>query len=157
MEHTLGYNINLFGTDMILFGYDLILFGLNFKFQEPSIMLVAGLINFGVTNQVPQVFFKLATRDLMLASSYEADIVFCESLVTFEAISYYGAQAFALHGPKDSLPIYLITCSSPHKTSKAGDILHFLGHLLLTLGADFTSHGLMFKAAIYHLFGCSSC
>ena len=25
-------------------------------------------------------------------------------------------------------------------------------HLLLTLGADFTCHGSMFKAAIYHLF-----
>ena len=64
---------------MILFGYDMTLFGLNFKFQDPSVMLVAGLINFGVTNQVPQVFFKFAIGDLMLVSSYEvADIVFCE-------------------------------------------------------------------------------
>ena len=50
-------------------------------------MLVAGLINFGVTNQVPQVFFQLATGDLMLVSSYEfADIIFCESLVIYEVI-----------------------------------------------------------------------
>ena len=48
-----------FGYDMEHFGYDMILFGSSFKFQNPSIMLVAGLINFGVTNQLPQVFFKL--------------------------------------------------------------------------------------------------
>ena len=42
-------------------------------------MLVAGLINSGVTNQVPQVFFKLAAGDLMLVSPYEfADILFCK-------------------------------------------------------------------------------
>ena len=34
--------------------------------------------------------------------------------------------------------------------------MHSPGHLLLTLGADFTSHGLMFKAVIYHLLGFSS-
>ena len=56
-------------------------------------MLVAGLINFGVTNQVPQVSFKLVVRDLILVSYYEfADIIFFESLVIPEAISYYGAQ-----------------------------------------------------------------
>ena len=44
--------------------------------------------------------------------------------------------------------LYLITCQYPDITSKAGDILHSLGHLLLTLGADITSHGLLFKAAI---------
>ena len=65
--------MNLFGSDMILFGYDMILFGSIFKFQEPSVMLVAGLINFGVTNQVPQVFFKVAAGDLMLVFSYEFD------------------------------------------------------------------------------------
>ena len=42
-------------------------------------MLVAGLINFGVTNQVPEVSFKLVVWDLMLVSSYEFDdIIFCE-------------------------------------------------------------------------------
>ena len=142
---------------MKLFGYDMILFGSNFKFQEIPVMLVAGLINSGVTNQVPQVFFKLAAGDLMLVSPYEfADILFCESLVISESISYYGAQAFPLHSPRASRPIYLITCSSPHRTSKYGDILRSPGHLLLTLGANFTSHGLMFKAAIYELLGCSS-
>ena len=76
---TFGFDLKLFGSNMILFWYDLVLFGSNFKFQEPSVMLVAGLINFGVTNQVPQVFFKLVAGDLMLVSSYEfADIIFCE-------------------------------------------------------------------------------
>ena len=142
---------------MIFFGSDLILFGSSFKFQEPLVMLVAGVINFGVTNQVPQVSFKLVARDLMLVSSYEfADIVFCESLVIYEAISYYGAQSFSLHIPRDSIPIYLITCSSPHRTSKVGDILHPPGQFLLKIGADFFSHGLMLKDTIYHLLGCSS-
>ena len=68
-----------FGSDMNLFGTDIILFGSIFKFQEPLIILVAGLINFGVTNQVPQVFFKLVAGHLMLVLSYEfADIIFFE-------------------------------------------------------------------------------
>ena len=50
----------------------------------------------------------------------------------------------------------MVTCSSPHRTSKEEDILHQPGHLLLTLGDDFTSHGLMFNSTIYQLFGCSS-
>ena len=76
--------MNLFGSDIILYTSDLILFCLGFKFQELSVMLVAALINFGVKNQVPQVFFKLAARDLTLVSSYEfADIIFYESLVIF--------------------------------------------------------------------------
>ena len=120
-------------------------------------MRVASLINFGVKNQVPQVFFKLATGDLMLVSSYEFDdIIFCESLVISKSISYYGSQAFSRHSPRDSLPTYLITCSSPHRTSKDGDILHSTRHLLLTLGVDFMSHGLIFKVAIYQFLGCSS-
>ena len=117
------------GSDMNLFGYDLILFGSNFKFQEPSIILVAGLINFGVTNQVLQVSLNFVVEDSMLVLSYEfTDIRFCESLVIYEAISDYGAQSFSLSSPKASLPIYLITYSSPHRTSKEEDILHLPGH-----------------------------
>ena len=65
VEHTLGYDMNLFGYDMILFGYDIILFGSFFKFQELSLMIVAALINFGVKNQVSQVSFKIAAGDLI--------------------------------------------------------------------------------------------
>ena len=49
-----------------------------------------------------------------------------------------------------------MTCSSPHRTSKVADILHLPRHLILTLGADFNSHRLFFKASIYHFIGCSS-
>ena len=70
------------------------LFGLNFKFQEPSVMLVAVCINFSVKNQVPaQVSFKIVVEDSMLFFSHEfVDIRFCESLDILEAISDYGAQ-----------------------------------------------------------------
>ena len=126
------------------------LFGSIFKFQEPQVILVSVLINFGLKNQVPQVSFKLVVEDLMLVFSYEfADIIFCESIIIFESISDYGFQAFALHSPRVSLPIYLITCSSPHRTSKEGDTMHPPRHMLLTLGANITLHGLLFKAAIY--------
>ena len=91
----------------------------------------------------------------MLVSSYEvADILLCDSLAISEAISDYGAQAFYLHSPRASLP--LITCSSPHRTSEEGDILHLPGHLLLKLGDDFTTHGLLFKAATYQFLECST-
>ena len=111
----------------------------------------------GVNNQVPKVSFKIVVGDLILVFSNEFyDILYCESLVILEAISDYGSQAFSLHSPSIYLPFYLITCSSPNKTSKYGDILHSLGYLLLTLGDDFTSHGLMFKATIYHFIGLTS-
>ena len=91
----------------------------------------------------------------MLVSSYEvADILLCDSLSISEAISDYAAQSFILNSPSASLP--LITCSSPHKTSKEEDILHPLGHLLLRFGADFTTHGLLFKAATYQFLECST-
>ena len=78
----------------------------------------------------------------------------CDSLAILEAISYYGAQAFALHSPEAFLP--LVTCSSPHRTSKEEDILHLLGHLLLKFGADFTTHGFLLKAATYQFLECST-
>ena len=118
-------------------------------------MLVSTLTNSGVKNQVPQFSFNFAAGDLVLGSSYEvADILFCESLAISEAISYYGAQAFALQSPRASLP--LVTCSSPHRTSKEEDILHPHGHLILKLGDDFTTHGLFFKDETYHFLECST-
>ena len=108
-----------------------------------------------MTNQAPQVSFNFVVEDSMLVIYFEfADIIFCEILDICEAISYYGSQSFALHNPMVSLP--LVTCSSSHRTSQEGDILHPPGHLLLTLGADFTTHGFMLKADIYHILGCSS-
>ena len=79
--------MNLFGSYMILFGSDLVSFGSNVNFQESSFVLVAGLINFCVKNQVLQVSFKIVAADLMSILSHEfADIIFCESLVIFEYI-----------------------------------------------------------------------
>ena len=73
--------MNLFRSDLIS---DLILFGSSFKFQEPSVMLVVVLINFGVKNQVPQVSFKIVVGDLMSVFSDKFDdIIFFESLVIF--------------------------------------------------------------------------
>ena len=70
--HTLGYDMNLFGFYMTLFGS-------GFKFQDPSIILAAVLINFCVKNQVQLVSFKIVVGDLMLVFSYQfADIIFCE-------------------------------------------------------------------------------
>ena len=108
-------------------------------------MLVASLTNFGVKNQVPQFFLKIVVGDLVLVSSYGvANILFCDSLAIYKAISYYGAKAFTLQIPRASLP--LVTCSSPHRTGKKEDFMHPLGHLLLKLGFFFTTHGLLFKA-----------
>ena len=154
VEESFGYDMDLFGYDLIT---DMIICDSVFNIKEILVLLVTGFINFGVTNQAPQVSFNFVVEDSMLVFSYEfADIRFCEILVIVEAISDYGAQAFSLHSPRVSLPIYLITCSSPHRTSKVGDILHPPGHLLLTLGADFTSHELNFKASIYQFLGFSS-
>ena len=56
-------------------------------------MLVAALTNFGVKNQVLRFFFNFDAGDLVLDSYYEvADILFCDSLVIYESISFYGAQ-----------------------------------------------------------------
>ena len=118
-------------------------------------MPVAALSNFGVKNQVPQFFLKIVVGDLVLVSSYEvADILLCDSLTVSEAISYYWAQAFTLHSPRSSL--LLVTCSSPHRTGKEEYFLHPPGHLLLTLGVVFTTHGFLFMATTYHFLECSS-
>ena len=109
--------MKLFRYDLF---FDMIIFGSYFKIQELTILLLIGFINFGVTNQAPQVSFNFVVEDLMLVLSYEfADIRLCKLLVIYEAISYYGDQAFSLHSPRASLP--LVTCSSPHRTSKEED------------------------------------
>ena len=73
---------------MKLFQYYMTLFGSIFKFQYPRVMLVVVLINFGVKNQVPKVYFKIVPRDLISVFSHEfAHIIFYESMVILEAIS----------------------------------------------------------------------
>ena len=71
---------------MIYFS-DLIIFGLGFNIQDILVFLVTGFINFGVTNQAPQVFFNFVAEDSMLVFSYDIDvIIFCELLDIYEAI-----------------------------------------------------------------------
>ena len=121
-----------------------------FRFQDSRdfIIVYNCFTNFGVTNQALQVSFNFVVEDSMLVFSSEiAGIRCCELLDIFEAISYYKAQAFALHSPRASLP--LVTCSSPHRTSKEEDILNPPGHLLLTLGDDFKNHCFLFMYEIY--------
>ena len=150
--HSFGSVLNLFRSDLLS---DLILFGSYFKIQKHSVMLVAALTNSGVKNQVPHFLFKTADGDLVLVSSYEvADILLCDSLSILEAISNYGAQAFTLNSPSASLPV--ITCSSPHITSKEEDFLHPPGHLLLTLGDVLTTHVFLFMDVRYQFLECSS-
>ena len=79
--------MKLFGSDMILFGYYLILFGSIFKFREPSFMLVAGFINFGVTNQVPQVS-KIVVGDLISLHSFGSDINLFLFVLFFDLIIF---------------------------------------------------------------------
>ena len=120
VEHSFGSDMNLFGSD--LFSH-MIICGSGFKIQYLSIFLVTSFINSCVINQAPQVSLNFVVEDSMLAISYDFyDMIFCELLVIYKAISYYGSQLFALTSPKASLP--LVTCSSPHRTSKEEDILN---------------------------------
>ena len=76
-------------------------------------MHVVALINFGVKNQTPQVSYKTsAIGDSISVSSNEfIDVLDSDSLDILEFISDYGAQEFALHGPRTPLPSYMITCT----------------------------------------------
>ena len=55
--HSFGSDMNLFGSDLFSF---LIICGSGFKIQELTVFLVTGFINFGVTNQAPQISFNFA-------------------------------------------------------------------------------------------------
>ena len=71
--------MNLFGSDLFT---DLIILGSCFKIQEITVLLVTGFINFGVTNQAPQVSLNFDVEYSMLVLSYEfSDIRFFELLV----------------------------------------------------------------------------
>ena len=58
---------------MVLFGYDMILLRSIFQFQELPVLLVVGLINFGVKNQVPKVSFEIGAGNLMSVFFYDFD------------------------------------------------------------------------------------
>ena len=93
MKHTLGYDMNLFGSGLILFGPGL-------KFQEISVMLVATLINFGVKNQVPQVSFKTAIRDLISFHTLGSDmILFGSNMILFASHMILFGSIFKFQEP----------------------------------------------------------
>ena len=110
-------------------------------------MLVTDLISFCEKNETPQGSFKIAVGDLMLVYSYEFLILhFVISWIFLEAISYFGAQAFSLHGPRYFVSSFSITYSSLHSARNDGDLLHSLGCMILPFGAESTSHGLKYQA-----------
>ena len=82
--------MNIFISDLFS---DMIIFGSGFNIQELTVFILTSFINFGVTNQAPQVSFKFAVEDSMLVLSFEfSDIRFCELLVISKEILDYGAQ-----------------------------------------------------------------
>ena len=109
-------------------------------------MHVADLMSFCEKNQAPQGSFKSFAGDSMSVYFYELLILhFVISCIFLEAISDYGAQAFALHGPM-SPPSCSITYSSPHSARNDGYLLHSFGWILLSFGDESTSHGLKYQA-----------
>ena len=56
--------MKLIGYNMILFGSDLIFLGSKFQVHKPSVLFVVVLIN-GVKKQVPQVSFETVVGDLI--------------------------------------------------------------------------------------------
>ena len=116
-------------------------------------MLVTDLINFGLKNKAPQVSFKFTIGDSMSVSSHKFyHMKYYDFMDILKARSNYRAHTFSLLGLMSSP--HMITCSSSH--SKDGDLLHLNGHFLLTPRADFTSHGLLFKATTSQLLGFTS-
>ena len=72
--HTFGSDMELFGYDIILFIPNMILLGSIFQVHELSVLLVAGFINFGVTNQVLQVSFKIVVGDSISLHNFGYDM-----------------------------------------------------------------------------------
>ena len=66
--------MEFFEYDMILFGSDLIFIGSIFKVHDLLVQLVAGFINFAVTNQVLRVSFKIDVGDLISLQSFGSDM-----------------------------------------------------------------------------------
>ena len=83
------------------------------KFQEPPVILVVVLINFGVKNQVPKVSFKIVVGDLMSVLFYEfPNIIFYEYLDILEIISYCRSDPFSLIDLELLANSYMIACTN---------------------------------------------
>ena len=99
-------------------------------------------MSFCEKKQETQGSFKIVVGDSMLVYYYEFFILkFVISWIFLEATSFFGAQAFALHGPRSSVSSCSITYSSPHSARNDGDLLHSLGCMLLSSRVESTSHG----------------
>ena len=105
-------------------------------------MFITDLITFCEKNQAPQGSFKIDVGDLMLVHSYELLILhFVISWIFLEATSYFGAQAFSLHGTSSFVSLCSITYAYPHSGINDRDLLHSLGCIILSSGAEYNSHG----------------
>ena len=113
--------LHTLGSNMTLFGYDMTLFGSIFKFQEPPVMLVVVLINFGVKNQVPQASFKIV-GDLKLVFSYEFDdIIFYAYLYFLEIILDCRSDQFTLFDLELPANSYMIACTNTRNFVEEGE------------------------------------
>ena len=139
--------MNLFGSDIILFVSYLILLGSIFQFHDLPVLLVAGLINFGVKNQVLQFPFEVVASDLMSVLFYEFDdIIFYRYLDILEIISYFRSDPFILINLELSQNSYMILCTNTQVfeegencasiiTTKHLDLFHIIGSYMNLFGS----------------------
>ena len=143
--HTLGSDMNLFGSNMILFGSI-------FKLQELSVMLVAALINFGVKNQVQQVCFKIVAGDLISFLTFVSDLnLFGSYLILFGSFFKFQEPSFMLVAGLINFGVINQVPQVSFKTD-AGDLISF--H---TFGSDMNLFGfdMILFACDMILFGSS--
>ena len=106
-------------------------------------MLVADLINFGVKNQVPKVFFEIVVGDLMSVFFYEFDdIIFCEYLDILEIISDCRSDPFTLIDLELPTNSYRIACTNTQGFEEGENyastisVEHTLGSNMNLFGSD---------------------
>ena len=110
-------------------------------------MLVTDHIIFCEKNQAPQGSFKIVVGESMSVYFYELLILhFVISWIILEATSDFGVQASTLHIPRSSVSSCSITYSSRHNARNDADLLHSFGCMLLSFGAESTSHGLKYES-----------
>ena len=130
----------------------MILLGSIFQFHELPVLLVSGLINFGVKNQVPKVSFKITVGELMSVFSHNfIDIIFCEYLDILEIISYCRSDPFTLIDLEFPTNSYMIACTNTHNFEEGenyastiyvehtlGSDMNLFGYDMILFGSDIT-------------------
>ena len=140
----------------LILGSDITLISSNFKFQEPQIILVAVLINFGVKKQAPQVSFKnsVVGDSISVSSHALTDALDSDSLEFFESISDYGAQSSTLIDLPLPANSYMIACTNTHSFVEEGEnrastiLVEHLEYLFHTLRYNMIIFGLNFNFKI---------